>query len=638
MFHLQLPVLILLYLFFILNHSILCFSGNFPTPNSPYDNIANYDYPISIPLAPKQRKIVFGRVNTVATVVTILLALLNIVVYKLRKLQESSFYEQFNVPQGQLCRRFLLNDILLATNHFDDALVIGQGGFGKVYKGVIDNGTITVAIKRLNRTSRQGAPEFWTEVEMLSKFRHSHLVSLIGYCNNCNEMILVYEYMIQGTLADHLHKIGKNVNNNSSLSWVRRLKICIGAARGLDYLHTGTGIQQRVIHRDVKSSNILLDENWAAKISDFGLSKTGPADQSCTHISTNVKGTFGYLDPEYFLTRRLTRKSDVYAFGVVLFEVLCGRRAVDVRLEEEQWSLAGWAQLCVKEGRLGNIVDPSLKWEIFPNSLNAFAQIANQCLDYSSKKRPTMAEVVAALESALALQQKRNSSIIEMEIFDICSSHENQENAGSSTEQREVIGAGTDGVCEEEQIDGINVENLESRKGQQENSSNVVNEEKQIDKIMGLGDANIRSSPAKPARIVAFTKIVRQFFHGTAQVTSVHRTAKPPNNGKSSSKNGENGNGDVQQLPLNLQMETRHLKIFTYEELATATGNFGSRLLIGKGTFGRVFKVWVDKKTYKPSKDGVGMAVAVKKFDLRGFEEYITWQVNQLPYYPLASI
>lgn len=449
---------------------------------------------------------------------TILLALLNIIVYKLRKLQESSFYEQFNVPHGHLCRRFLLDDILLATNHFDDALVIGQGGFGKVYKGVIDNGTITVAIKRLNRTSRQGAPEFWTEVEMLSKFRHSHLVSLIGYCNNCNEMILIYEYMIQGTLAHHLHKIGENGNNNSSLPWVRRLKICIGAARGLDYLHTGTDIQHRVIHRDVKSSNILLDENWAAKISDFGLSKTGPADQSCTHISTNVKGTFGYLDPEYFLTHRLTRKSDVYAFGVVLFEVLCGRRAVDVRLAEEQWSLAGWAQLCVKEGRVEHIIDPGLKWEIFPNSLNAFAQIANQCLDYSSKKRPTMAEVVAALESALALQQKRNSSMIEMEIFDICGSHDNQENADSSTEQREVIGAGN-GVREEEQIDGINVENLDPRRVQQENSSNIGNEEMQIDEIMELDEANSRPSPVKPARIVAFTKIVRQFFHGSAQVT-----------------------------------------------------------------------------------------------------------------------
>ncbi|KAL7164122.1 hypothetical protein ACSBR2_040100 [Camellia fascicularis] len=221
----------------------------------------------------------------------------------------------------ELCRWFSLAEVQSATNNFDDALVIGKGRFGKVYKGFIDGGATTVAIKRSNAESKQGAAEFWTEIKMLSNLRHTHLVTLIGYSDDCDEMILVYEHMANGTLADHLYKNSRKGNGNDiyHLTWEERLKICIDAAHGLDYLHTNT--EQGVIHRDVKTTNILLDENWVAKISDFGLSKMVRTTHTQTHISTNVKGTFGYLDPAYFLTHRLTKKSDVYAFGVVLFEV-----------------------------------------------------------------------------------------------------------------------------------------------------------------------------------------------------------------------------------------------------------------------------------------------------------------------------
>ncbi|KAF5776749.1 putative protein kinase RLK-Pelle-CrRLK1L-1 family [Helianthus annuus] len=305
----------------------------------------------------------------------------------------------------QLCHQFTFSEIQLATQNLDESLVIGRGGFGKVYKGTIINGPSisTVAIKRLDSTSNQGASEFWAEVNMLSNLRHCHLVSLIGYCNDEKEMILVYEYMSHGTLEDHLHK------RQTPLSWVQRLKICIGAARGLEYLHTGTGIKHGVVHRDVKSSNILLDDSWEAKISDFGLSKICPKNRQTTYVNTGVKGTFGYLDPDYFYTGKLTRKSDVYAFGVVLFEVLCGKRAVDSRIHEEHWGLAVWAQESIKEGRLKQIVDTSIRGSVSPKCLKEFAQLAKQCLHKDPKQRPTMAKVVIGLESTLALQEKANN-------------------------------------------------------------------------------------------------------------------------------------------------------------------------------------------------------------------------------------
>ncbi|KAJ0752039.1 putative protein kinase RLK-Pelle-CrRLK1L-1 family [Helianthus annuus] len=300
---------------------------------------------------------------------------------------------------AQLCVRFSLVDIQSATNNFDDELVIGHGGFGKVYKGCLctDETSHVVAVKRLDSMSNQGAPEFKAEIEMLSKLRHLHLVSFIGFCDDNQEMILVYEYMPRGTLYDHLHKAG------TPLSWLQRVKIAIGAAHGLDYLHTGT--LHGVIHRDVKSANILIDENWEAKISDFGLSKIGPASQSFSYVDVSVKGTFGYLDPEYFCTRKLTRKTDVYAFGVVLFEVLSGRLAVDERIREEQYSLVRWAQKCVKEKKFDQMVDSNIKGTLSPLCLRRFAQIADRCVHSVPKERPTMSEVVASLQALLELQE-----------------------------------------------------------------------------------------------------------------------------------------------------------------------------------------------------------------------------------------
>ncbi|KAF7151060.1 hypothetical protein RHSIM_Rhsim02G0065900 [Rhododendron simsii] len=308
----------------------------------------------------------------------------------------------------QFCPFIPLSKILKATNDFDEKLVIGTGGFGKVYKAIIDDGATTTvaAIKRLNAESNQGGGEFWTEVKLLSKLRHTNLVSLIGYCNEHQEMVLVYEYIARGTLTNHLYKTRRDESggNRSHLTWARRLNICLDAALGLDYLHNGT--EQGIIHRDVKSTNILLDENLVAKVSDFGMSKRIPC-YTTTHFTTNVKGTFGYFDPEYFLTKRLTKKSDVYAFGVVLLEVLCGRPPIDTRLEEEQISLIRWAQMYIKKGKIERIIDPSLNGEATPQSLKYFAELANKCLHTQPKDRPTMAEVVENLDIALASHERK---------------------------------------------------------------------------------------------------------------------------------------------------------------------------------------------------------------------------------------
>ncbi|KAF7809038.1 receptor-like protein kinase FERONIA [Senna tora] len=294
--------------------------------------------------------------------------------------------------------QFSMDEIRVATNNFDEALVIGMGGFGKVYKGSFNCGSTFVAIKRGNPMSEQGALEFETEIHTLSQLRHQNLVSLMGYCQEDGEMILAYEYMSNGTLFDHLHL---RQREELPLSWIQRLEICIGVARGLHYLHTGT--ENKIIHRDIKTSNILLDHNWVAKISDFGLSKAS----NTTLVSTNIKGSVGYLDPEYFRYHKLTEKSDVYSFGVVLLEVVSARPAVSLVEDDEHGNLADWAQYCWENNITAQLVDPDLEKKIAAECFELYIGLAKKCLAERAVERPPMGDVLQSL--VLALQLQKNS-------------------------------------------------------------------------------------------------------------------------------------------------------------------------------------------------------------------------------------
>ncbi|KAM7483842.1 hypothetical protein LguiB_008425 [Lonicera macranthoides] len=287
---------------------------------------------------------------------------------------------------------FCLTDVERATDNFDTSRILGEGGFGLVYSGVLDDGR-KVAVKVLKRDDQQGSREFLAEVEMLSRLHHRNLVKLFGICTEDHCRCLIYELVPNGSVESHLHGVDKEL---APLDWCARMKIALGAARGLAYLHEDSS--PRVIHRDFKASNILLEHDFTPKVSDFGLARTA-LDEGNKHISTHVMGTFGYLAPEYAMTGHLLVKSDVYSYGVVLLELLTGRKPVDLSQPPGQENLVSWAHplLTTKEG-LESIVDPTLKSNIPFDSLVKVAAIASMCVQPEVSHRPFMGEVVQALK------------------------------------------------------------------------------------------------------------------------------------------------------------------------------------------------------------------------------------------------
>ncbi|KAK8456145.1 hypothetical protein SEVIR_4G282400v4 [Setaria viridis] len=292
---------------------------------------------------------------------------------------------------------FTYDDLRLATGDFDPGRIVGEGGFGVVYRGFI-HGAVgkEVAVKELNPEGLQGDREWLTEVSYLGQYSHPNLVELIGYCCEDDHRLLVYEFMAKGSLENHLFR------RACTLSWTTRVAIALDVARGLAFLH---GAERPIIYRDFKTSNILLDE-FNAKLSDFGLAKEGPMGGK-THVSTRVMGTYGYAAPEYMATGHLTVMSDVYGFGVVLLEMLVGRRAVEPsRAGAREGSLVDWARpILIRPKKLERILDRRMGGPA-PRGLDRVARLAYDCLSQNPKVRPAMARVVITLEAVLAAGAK----------------------------------------------------------------------------------------------------------------------------------------------------------------------------------------------------------------------------------------
>ncbi|CAM0958088.1 unnamed protein product [Alopecurus aequalis] len=295
-----------------------------------------------------------------------------------------------NSAMVKAAKPFTFRELATATKNFRSDCLLGEGGFGRVYKGQLENGQV-VAVKHLDLNGPQGHREFLVEVLMLSLLHHPNLVSLAGYCSDGDQRLLVYEYMALGSLADHLLD---NTADQIPLSWQRRMKIAHGTAKGLEYLHEKAN--PPVIYRDLKSPNILLDEEYNPKLSDFGLAKLGPVGEK-THISTRVMGTYGYCAPEYVRTGQLTIKTDVYSFGVFLLELITGKRAVDSNRPANEQILVDWAKPMIDRKRYHELVDPLLRGEYPEKDLSQAVGVAAMCLQEEASVRPYMSDAVVAL-------------------------------------------------------------------------------------------------------------------------------------------------------------------------------------------------------------------------------------------------
>lgn len=299
--------------------------------------------------------------------------------------------------------QFTFQELKIATGNFRPDSILGEGGFGYVFKGWIEENSTTpakpgtgatVAVKSLKPDALQGHREWVAEIDFLGQLHHPNLVRLVGYCIEDDQRLLVYEFMPRGSLENHLFR------RSFPLPWSNRIKIAIGAAKGLAFLHGGA---KPVIYRDFKTSNILLDTEYNAKLSDFGLAKAGPEGDK-THVSTRVVGTYGYAAPEYVMTGHLTSKSDVYSFGVVLLEILTGRRSIDKKRPHGEQNLVAWARPYLGDSRrFLHLVDPRLELNYSVKGVQKVGQIANCCLSRDSKSRPSMDEVVKNLTPLLDL-------------------------------------------------------------------------------------------------------------------------------------------------------------------------------------------------------------------------------------------
>ncbi|KAL6986882.1 Proline-rich receptor-like protein kinase perk4 [Sarracenia purpurea var. burkii] len=298
---------------------------------------------------------------------------------------------------------FSYEELAAATGGFAKSNLLGQGGFGYVHKGVLPNGK-DIAVKSLKSGSGQGEREFQAEVDIISRVHHRHLVSLVGYCMADSQRMLVYEFVPNNSLEYHLH--GKD---QPVMDFPTRLKIALGSAKGFAYLHEDC--HPKIIHRDIKAANILLDYNYEAMVADFGLAKL--SNDNYTHVSTRIMGTFGYLAPEYASSGKLTDKSDVYSYGIVLLELITGRRPVDISSDED--SLVDWARpilMGVAEGgSYEELVDPRLGNNYNPQEMLRMVACAAACIRHSARRRPKMSQIVRALEGDVSLEDLNEGGV-----------------------------------------------------------------------------------------------------------------------------------------------------------------------------------------------------------------------------------
>ncbi|KAM3405733.1 hypothetical protein ACQJBY_000006 [Aegilops geniculata] len=310
-------------------------------------------------------------------------------------------------------RFFTYQEMYQITDGFSPRNLLGEGGFGSVYKGRLPEGK-DVAVKQLRDGSGQGEREFQAEVEIISRVHHRHLVSLVGYCIANSQRMLVYDFVSNDTLHYHLHGQGRPV-----LQWSARVKIAAGAARGIAYLHEDC--HPRIIHRDIKSSNILLDNNFDALVADFGLARL--ALDAVTHVTTRVMGTFGYMAPEYASSGKLTEKSDVFSFGVVLLELMTGRKPVDSSRPLGDESLVEWARpllsRALETGKLEGLVDPRLEKNFNEVEMFRMIESAAACIRHSSSKRPRMSQVVRVLDSLADIDLTNGVQPGQSELFNV---------------------------------------------------------------------------------------------------------------------------------------------------------------------------------------------------------------------------
>ncbi|WCJ39654.1 Leucine-rich repeat protein kinase family protein [Euphorbia peplus] len=350
----------------------------------------NEELCLSAPCKRKKKSIVVPVVASIAAIVILGATLAVIVRYSVRR--SSSIVNGTNDPMEAKHLQFSYLEILRITNNF--AKVLGKGGFGTVYYGKLNDGT-EVAVKMLSPSSAQGYKEFHAEVKLLVKVHHRNLTMLLGYCNEGTKMGLIYEYMANGTLDDHLSD-----TNSKALSWDVRLQIAVDAAQGLEYLHYGC--KPQIVHRDVKTTNILLNDKFQAKLADFGLSRMLPVEGG-THVSTVVAGTPGYLDPEYYVTNRLTEKSDVYSYGVVLLEIITGQPVI-IKTDDERTHISQFVSDVLENGDIKSILDPRVvdgNVNVDVNSVWKVVELAMACLSISAGERPTMNQLVTQLNQCL---------------------------------------------------------------------------------------------------------------------------------------------------------------------------------------------------------------------------------------------